>query len=271
MWDNPFIAGNPNRISVWMWILDNVEWEEGTKVKFKGETIELKKGQCTCGIYMIEKQTGVKAKTVHRVLNCLRNEKQIEKDTDMNCSLITVINWDQYQLNEKDSENEMRNKRETSEKPVRTKKEVKNNKKERKLIIYRPETKTLYEWIDRRCNEIGIENKTKEKALDVYVNRYLGKVQFRPELDHYLAWMLDNDKRVLRSSAVGNCLKRKFDRNKAEEIKTLEWRQAQNDPFVRAKIQKMPKEDRPSPSEMKKEDFSIPQDVKDRLGIPKLI
>lgn len=135
MWDSPYMR-NPNYVSVWLWILSNATWKENSvRVTFKGKIITLQKGQLTCGAYQIAAETGVKRGTVERMLNVLKNEEQIEKQSDNRCSLITVKNWKQYQNNEEQNEEQMRNERGTDEEQMRTKEEGKNvRKKEGKNI-----------------------------------------------------------------------------------------------------------------------------------------
>ena len=99
------------------------------------------------------------------------------------------------------------------------------------------------------------------KAIDIYVNRYLGKIHFRPEMDSYFGWMVDNNKRVLRSSSVGNCFKRQSAYQKKQTLKTLEHRQAMNNPHLKKtleKFEKIPK--------VKVEKFSISPEVKSRIN-----
>lgn len=134
IWDNPIIAGHPNRFIVWSWILDHVMWKEDQKVRFNNETINLKRGQITTGAYLIANETGVPRGTVERIIKLLKSEEQIEVQTDRQCSLITVKNWDQYQINEEQSEEGMRNDRGTSEERVRTKEESNNNYKNDKNV-----------------------------------------------------------------------------------------------------------------------------------------
>lgn len=143
MWSNPSLRKRPNHLSVWLWLLTNAAWNEETQVRFRNEVIILRKGQVTCGAHQIAEETGVAPSTVARVINCFENEKLIEKQTDNRCSLITVLNWEQYQGDEKQNEKQMRSKREADEKQMRTNKEDKNIRtKEDKNTITVPSERT---------------------------------------------------------------------------------------------------------------------------------
>lgn len=126
---------------------------------------------------------------------------------------------------------------------------------------YRQETISFYEWLSTRCIELKITNKTKIKAIDIYVNRYLGKLHFRPEMDGYFGWMVDNNKRVLHSTAVGNCFKRQSAYQKKQSIKVLEHKQAMNNPYLKKTLEKF--EDVPK---VKTEAFVIHPDVKAHIN-----
>ena len=172
-------------------------------------------------------------KTVTRFILWLEKEKMVVYKKSNVLGLIEIYKYNEYQTI--GEENGVQNGEQNTDRMV-TNKNEKNVKNEKKVNNMRHETKTLYDWIDGRCHELGIANKTKANTLNVYVERYLGKVQFRPTIDHYLAWMIDNNKRVLRSSAIGNCLQRKFDYNKNQELKVKDWQLAEKDPYVRAQL-----------------------------------
>lgn len=133
MWDNPSLFGRTNHLVVWGWLLDHVMWEEGARVRFKGAIIPLAPGQMTCGATQISLETGCAPSTASRVLNDLHNERLIERQTDNRCSLVTVLNWDRYQSDERQSENQVRGRREADERQMRVKEEDKKieEKKER--------------------------------------------------------------------------------------------------------------------------------------------
>lgn len=162
------------------------------------------------------------------------NDITIVKTRATNYCLIKVMKYDYWQGQKTTDDTTDRTTDDTTDRTQS--KNDKNVKNEKNINNMRQETKTLYEWINSRCSELGIENKTKAKTLDVYVVRYLGKIQFRPTLDHYFAWMIDNNKRVLHSSAVGNAFERKQIYNKAQEMKLKDWDLAKKDPYVRAQL-----------------------------------
>jgi hypothetical protein len=61
-------------------------------------------------------------------LKYLEIEQQIEQQKTTKFTIITILNWDRYQENEQQSEQQVNNKRTTSEQQVNTNKNVKNDK-----------------------------------------------------------------------------------------------------------------------------------------------
>lgn len=146
VWDNP-IMRKPAYFSVFCWMLSEAchgmvkegeKWREAkedelpTKI-FRGKRIILRSGQFTSGAYQIAENTGVPRGTVERIIKVLKNEEQIEVQTDRQCSLITIKNWKQYQMNEERNEERVRNDRGTTEERVRTTEECKNIKNVKKI------------------------------------------------------------------------------------------------------------------------------------------
>lgn len=127
IWENPYMD-RPAYFSVWCWLLSEAQWQEGKRVIFNGQPIELKPGQLTCGRKQISMATGVPSGTVQRILKCLKNEHQIEQRTDHQKRLITVINWKEYQNDEQDNEQRMNNEWTTNEQRMNTTEEYKKLK-----------------------------------------------------------------------------------------------------------------------------------------------
>lgn len=143
MRDNPYMS-KPAYRSIWIELLFEAEhgmklvnkkWvkkdeKEMKSVLFKGQRIYLKPGQLTCGAKQLSEWTGVPRGTVERILKTFKNEEMIEVQTSNEFSLVQIVNWESYQNNEEQSEERVRNQRGTSEEPVRTPKECKNEKNE---------------------------------------------------------------------------------------------------------------------------------------------
>lgn len=136
LFENPVVTKDADFFVTWIYILSQAEWKPGKKVEFGGETIELQAGQFTTGVSnqmlsdLKKVNKGLNVSKLNRVLKKLKIEKQIEQRTDHQCTLITVLNWDKYQISEQRNEQRVNNDRTTSEQRVNTNEEVNKGIKE---------------------------------------------------------------------------------------------------------------------------------------------
>jgi chromosome segregation ATPase len=124
----------PNVLTVWVYILCHVEYQP-TDVIFEGKRLTLQAGQGLFKFYQVAQELGIAVTTLHRIVETLKNEKQIEKQSSPRNTVITVVNWEKYQAVGKQNEKQTENKRKTNEKqtenlPINKKnlrnKEIKN-------------------------------------------------------------------------------------------------------------------------------------------------
>ena len=231
MFDNPAVMKDADYFITWVYILAQAEWEDGKKVDFGGEVIELKAGQFTTGVsgQMLDDlkkvNNDLNVSKLNRVLKKFKTEKQIEQRTDHQCSLITVLNWDRYQNSEQRNEQRVNNDRTTSEQRVNTNKEYKEKKEDKevkkdlsndKSDIYpvSHHKKIVDEW--NTLSDLGIKtlrsitpNSNREKNLKARLKEF-GEDSFKEIVDHirhskYLqgkvnGWKVDFDWVVLPSN-----------------------------------------------------------------------
>ena len=124
---NPVVTKDQDYFLVWIYILAQAEYEEGKRVDFGGKTITLKPGQFTIGVSrqmlgdLRRIQRNLSKDKLFRILKRYVSEKQIAKQSDGRSTLISVLNYEQYQNIAIENATEMQNECETSAKPVRTK------------------------------------------------------------------------------------------------------------------------------------------------------
>lgn len=125
-------SNKPAYFTVWCWLLSEAQWQEGKQVYYEGRPYSLKPGQFTCGAYQISDQTGVPRGSVERILKRFESEERLRKETDRQKTIITILNWGDYQ----DDSDKMGNDWGTTGERLRTTEE---RKKERsKEIEYTP-------------------------------------------------------------------------------------------------------------------------------------
>jgi rubrerythrin len=125
LYEHPIVHKDNDYLSVWLYLLLNATHTE-YKAEFKGQVITLKKGQLLCGRISISEKSMVEQSKVERILKRLISEQMIEQQTSSKNRLITILNWDKYQIVEQQNEQQVNNKRTTSEQQVNTNKNDKN-------------------------------------------------------------------------------------------------------------------------------------------------
>ena len=135
IWDNPVVAKDPETFTVWLWLLTHATHKE-RDVVFGKERVTLKAGQLITGRKQIADGTAVNESKITRILNKLKNEQQIEQQTNSRGSLITIVRWSDYQQGEQPSEQQVNSKRTASEQQANTNKNDKNVNKDKNIIYY---------------------------------------------------------------------------------------------------------------------------------------
>lgn len=125
MLENPIVCRDNETLSIWIYLLLNATHKE-IPALFKGKKIMLQKGQLITGILSISKKLKINKDKVQRTLKCFEIDKQIEQQTSNQNRLITILNWNEYQDNDKQNDKQMINKCETVDKQMITNKNVKN-------------------------------------------------------------------------------------------------------------------------------------------------
>lgn len=122
--DDNAIALRPAYLSVWLFILRKAN-HANKNIIWNNQKTMIKKGSFITSADKIAQGTGVPRGTVERILKYLENEVMIKEQTTRKFRLISVVNYDDYQGSEEVNEEQVRNKRGTSEEQVDT---TKNNK-----------------------------------------------------------------------------------------------------------------------------------------------
>ena len=152
--DNPVVMKDSDHLAVWIYLLLNASHTE-YPVLFGGKKISLKAGQLITGRKSIASTLGISESKVRRILDLFEIDQQIDRQRSNKNSLVSILNWDKYQIFDQQIDQQATNKRPTSDQQVTTNKNNKNikNIKECKEIIYSdvPElNETIIAFIDYR-------------------------------------------------------------------------------------------------------------------------
>ena len=95
--DNPIVCKDMEHFIVWIYLLLNATHKEHDVV-FKKERVTLKVGQLLTGRKTIGQKFNIDENKVQRILKYFENQHQIEQQMSNKNRLITIINWEEYQL-----------------------------------------------------------------------------------------------------------------------------------------------------------------------------
>lgn len=123
--ENPIVCKDSDYFSVWTYLLLNATHKEIPAV-FKGKKILLQPGQLITGRISIAKKFNISESKVKRILNELESDQQIDRQRSNKNSLISIINWNEYQNIDQQIDQQMTNNRPTSDQQVTTNKNDKN-------------------------------------------------------------------------------------------------------------------------------------------------
>lgn len=170
IWDNPFMF-RPNVLTVWVYILTHVEFQPADIV-FEGKRMTLQPGQGLFKFSKVASELKVPVTTVHRIVEMLKNEKQIEKQASPRNTVITVVNWEKYQAGEKQNEKQVENKRKTNGKQMENLHINNKNLRNKELKNTTPaeeEQQSEYKVFTEKWNALPLHNivSLKGKRLDM--------------------------------------------------------------------------------------------------------
>ena len=185
MLDNPVVWKDSDHLSVWIYLLLNATHKD-MDVLFKSKRITLKPGQLITGRKSIASQLSISDSKVKRVLLAFESDQQIDRQRSNQNSLITILNWCEYQQNDQQNDQQVTSKRPASDQQVTTNKNVKNDKNDKKEIKP-PYPLTEFGFSSRMEESIHLWLKYKKEKKDSYTETgfktLLGKM--KKNIDEY--------------------------------------------------------------------------------------
>lgn len=127
MLDNPVVWKDSDHLAVWIYLLLNATHKD-MDVLFKNKRITLKPGQLITGRRSIASQLSISDSKVKRVLLAFESDQQIDRQRSNKNSLITILNWCEYQQTDQQNDQQVTSKRPASDQQVTTNKNIKNIK-----------------------------------------------------------------------------------------------------------------------------------------------
>ena len=125
------VFANMGLWQVWCWcLMKATHKEKWVPIKTgRGETeVLLKPGQFIFGRKTAAKKLRMKPSTIHYRIKKLQNMQNLNIQTNTHFSIITILNWDNYNTTKKELNTDINTQLTTNKQPTNTKKNNKNNK-----------------------------------------------------------------------------------------------------------------------------------------------
>lgn len=129
MLECPVVMIDADHLAIWVYLLLKATHRD-YPIMFGGNKIVLKAGQLVTGRKAISSVLNISESKVNRVLLLLESDEQIERKVNNKGTLITIVNWSKYQVDDLESEQQTDSKRTASEQQVNTNKNIRSKKKE---------------------------------------------------------------------------------------------------------------------------------------------
>ena len=93
---HPLMAGRPERIAIWVWLVDNAAWCD-VDHDICGKTVRIKRGQVAVSQRRLADEVGVGRQVVRTFLDRLIAEQMVNPDVTHGRTVVTLCNYDKYQ------------------------------------------------------------------------------------------------------------------------------------------------------------------------------
>lgn len=160
---NSFVWTNANMFKLWSLCLMKASHKESRFI-FNGQEIAVSSGRFVTGRAVIEKEFNegvprdqqIVGRTLWRWLKKFENEQMLSISSTPKYSVITINNWDDYQVNDQ----QVSNNRPTSVQQLSTYKNEKNEKNEKNVVVVEEQQSVfqLYQSIFGMLNSVTTQN-----------------------------------------------------------------------------------------------------------------
>lgn len=159
---------NPNIWFVWSWCLLKAN-HKNTKIPFNGEDIELFAGQFISGRNKaLEELPLLTSQQWRTAIDYLKSTNRIAVNSNNKFSIITILNWNEHQSDNHQSNQPVTNQQPASNQPVTTDKNDKNDKNDNlSEASSLSELKTKSKEIKKKQEDIEL-NKKAIKFIEIY-------------------------------------------------------------------------------------------------------
>lgn len=170
------VFSNPKLLKFWIWILCKA-FTVPAKVTVGLQEVDVEKGQFVFGRFAAANELQMTNSTVYKYLKILEKERMVVVKSNNKFSLVSVVNWCDYQDKKEQEEQQSNNKRTTKEQQSNTNKELKNIKNKDNIPQNRINEYTENEKLRNTLNEfLAMRKKIKSEMTDYALKLMLEKL-----------------------------------------------------------------------------------------------
>lgn len=141
---HPIFKGNPERLAIWVWLLDNAAWQD-TEHDINGKMVRIRRGSVAASERRIAAEVGVGYQVVRTFIARLKAEHMINAEVTHGRNVITLCNWAKYQSSA-GADNAPSNARATHEQRTKETREQYNQKEEAKASSKKRGSRLQEDW-----------------------------------------------------------------------------------------------------------------------------
>lgn len=150
--ENPVVMKDSDHLAVWVWLLIEAAWKPHQRL-FGGKRITVEEGQLITSALFIANELKISESKVKRILKSFESERQIEQQTTRYGRVITILQWNEYQCCDQQSERQVTDEWTTSDRRVNETKEYKKEKKDKKGNKYTAEIEEIVAYLNQMSGQ----------------------------------------------------------------------------------------------------------------------
>jgi hypothetical protein len=150
--ENP-IFQNEKLLKVFVWCLLKASHTEHAELVGL-QKVSLRPGQFVYGRHKAAEELKIKESTLYKYMMWLKNEEILNIQSNNKFSVVTVVNWDLYQMDESKSNSKNSSKVTTKEQQRNTNKNDKNDKNNKNNIFIPPTLEEVISYCKERNNSV---------------------------------------------------------------------------------------------------------------------
>ncbi|WP_338214941.1 conserved phage C-terminal domain-containing protein [Lacticaseibacillus salsurivasis] len=208
-----FVWTDANQLKLWLLILMKAS-HEGNRFLFNGQQVDVSSGQLVTGAHAlafefndgVPRDNQVACRKVWRWVKRFENEGMLTIKSNNKYSVITVVNYPQYQSND----NPVTIQRQPTDNPVTTIKNAKNAKNAKKSTLHRPADAepvvnyaNVIAYLNKKSGKHFKDTETNRKLIRSRLNEGFSKDDIKTAIDHVVAgWKGTEMERYIQPSTI---------------------------------------------------------------------